>query len=287
MTPAEARAALSRDVCSLARVEMELETLLNTDLLADWADQNLIWDPLSTVRVGAADGDSDLYLFPSYLRWMDQQGRNSRPLSLKVFKTKLIGLLRDTYGLALPAGSGNSGEYKQRGLGSVVPCLRFRQDGDGERSGVMRHALMARLSGTDQSTTGTGAERIGNGKTPLGNGWNGCNGSEQIAYKEKNATPSDPTVFSYRDGETPEPVPAVPSVPYKGSCRSAPIPESVPSVPPGVPVEVQNPKTGQWESGWCQLTTGSGSGSVLCSDPSGNSRQVERKRIRQPLRHVA
>lgn len=287
MTPAEARAALSRDVCSLARVEMELETLLNTDLLADWADQNLIWDPLSTVRVGAADGDSDLFLFPSYLRWMDQQGRSSRPLSLKVFKTKLIGLLRDTYGLALPAGSGNSGEYKQRGLGSVVPCLRFRQDGDGDRSGVMRHALMARLSGTDQSATGTGAERIGNGKTPLGNGWNGCNGSEQIAFKEKNATPSDLTVFSYRDGETSEPVPAVPSVPYKGSCRSAPVPESVPSVPRSVPsgtaVEVQDTKTGKWEPGWRQLTSGSGSGSVLCSDPSGNSRQVDRKRIRPAL----
>jgi hypothetical protein len=218
---------------------------------------------------------------------MDQQGRNSRPLSLKVFKAKLIGLLRDTYGLALPAGSGNSGEYKQRGLGSVLPCLRFRQDGDGERSGVMRHALMARLSGTDQSATGTGAERIGNGKTPLGNGWNGCNGSKQTAFEEKNATPSDPTVFSYRDGETPEPVPAVPSVPYKGSCRSAPVPESVPSVPRSVPsgtaVEVQDTKTGKWEPGWRQLTSGSGSGSVLCSDPSGNSRQVDRKRIRPAL----
>jgi hypothetical protein len=287
MTPAEARSALSRDVCSLARVEMELETLLNTDSLADWADQNLIWDPLSTVRVGAADGDSDLYLFPSYLRWMDQQGRNSRPLSLKVFKAKLIGLLRDTYGLALPAGSGNSGEYKQRGFGSVVPCLRFRQDNDGDRSGVMRHALMARLSETDQSATGMGAERIGNGKTPLGNGWNGCNGSEQIAIKEKNATPSDPTAFSYRDGETPEPVPAVPSVPHKGSCRSAPIPESTRSVPQGLPIDVQDAKTGEWISGWRQIGSGKGSSSVLCLDPQAATRMVEKKRIRPCLQQQA
>ena len=287
MLPGDARASLAQDVPSLARAESKLETLLNTDLLADWADQHLIWDPLNTVRVGSADGDADLFLFPSYLRWMDQQGRNSRPLSLKVFKAKLIDLLRDTLGLALPAGSGNSGEYKQRGLGSVVPCLRFRRPDEEDAPGVIRHAVMAEMGGTDQSATGTGAERIGNGKTPVGNGWNGCNGSEQTALREKNTTPSDPVVFSYRDGETPEPVPSVPSVPYKGSHRSAPVTRPVPSVtrsvPSGTPVEVQDAKTGKWISGWRQLTTGSGSGSVLCSDPSGNSRQVDRKRIRPAL----
>jgi hypothetical protein len=291
MTPAEARAALSRDVCSLARVEMELETLLNTDLLADWADQHLIWDPLNTARVGAADGDADLFLFPSYLRWMDQQGRNSRPLSLKVFKAKLVDLLRDTLGLAMPGGTVTAGDYRQRGLGSVVPCLRFRQDGEEELPGVIRHAVMAEASGTDEAPSGTDAERIGNGKTPVGNGWNGWNGSDQISHKEKNADPPDPLpdapVISLMGGETSGTVPAVPSVPRKGFDVSPSVPEPVPSVPPGVPVEVQNPQTGNWESGWRQLTSGSGSGSVLCSDPSGNSRQVDRKRIRQALQREA
>jgi hypothetical protein len=291
MKPADARAALAQDVRSLARAEAKLETLLGTDLLADWAEQHLIWDPHrrpeQSLRVGVADGDADLFLFPSYLRFMDQQGRNARPLSLKVFKAKLVDLLRDTLGLAMPPGTGNAGDYRQRGLGSVVPCLRFRQDGEEELPGVIRHAVMAEASGTDEAPSGTDAERIGNGKTPVGNGWNGWNGSNQTSNKEKNADPPDPlldaSVISLMGGETSGTVPAVPAVPHKGFDVSLPVPEPVPSVPPGVPVEVQNPKTGKWESGWRQLTTGSGSGSLLCSDPSGNSRQVDRKRIRLAL----
>lgn len=295
MKPADARAALAQDVRSLARAEAKLETLLGTDLLADWAEQHLIWDPNrrpeQSLRVGVADGDADLFLFPSYLRFMDQQGRNARPLSLKVFKAKLVDLLRDTLGLAMPGGTVTAGDYRQRGLGSVVPCLRFRQDGEEELPGVIRHAVMAEASGTDEAPSGTDAERIGNGKTPVGNGWNGWNGSDQISHKEKNADPPDPLpdapVISLMGGETSGTVPAVPSVPRKGFDVSPPVPEPVPSVPPGVPVEVQNPKTGNWEPGWRQLTSGSGSGSVLCSDPSGNSRQVDRKRIRQALQREA
>ena len=267
MTPAEARTALSRDVCSLARVEMELETLLNTDLLADWAEQNLIWDLLSTVRVGAADGDADLFLFPSYLRWMDQQGRNSRPLTLKVFKAKLIGLLRDTLGLPLPAGSSNSGEYRQRGLGSVVPYLRFRQNTDGEQPGAIRHASLARVRGT-------AAKLAGDGKTQLGNRWNDRNGLELVPHKGKQEPESLPSMGEAGAGSISD----VPSVPQKGSRP----PLAVPRAPRSVPIEVLNTKTGQWEPGWQQITTGSGSGSVLCSDPAGLSLQIERRRIRTP-----
>lgn len=279
MTPGEARSALARDVRSLSRAESRLEMLLATDSLADWADQNLIWDAASTLRVGVADGDADLFLFPSYLRFMAQQGSNSRPLSLRTFKTKLVGLLRDGLALPLPAGHENSGDYRQRGLGSVVPCLRFRRPDEDDAPGVIRHAVLATVSGTDQAPTGTGAERVGNGKTPVGNGCNGCNGSEPIKrVREKNSS-----LAPHREERTPEPVPSVPSVPYKGSCRSAPVPESVPPVPQGTPIEVRDRKTGKWEPGWRQLTTGSGSGHVLCSDPNGQSRSVERKRIRRAL----
>ena len=57
-------------------------------------------------------------------------------------------------------------------------------------------------------------------------------------------------------------------------------PSASPSLKEPVSVEVQNTKTLQWESGWRQLTSGKGSASVLCSDPKGQSRLVDRKRIR-------
>lgn len=284
MTPGEARAALAQDVCSLARAEVKLETLLATDALADWADQNLIWDPLSTLRVGAADGDADLFLFPSYLRFMDQQGRNSRPLALKTFKAKLIDLLRDTLGLALPAGNPTSGDYRQRGLGSVVPCLRFRRPDEEDTPGVIRQAVMAELGGTDHQPTGTDAERIGNGKTPVGNGWNGRNGSASTPLLEQSNYPSKPTsdgaAISYEPVGAVESVPAVPAVPYKRSEGSLPVPLPVSAVPNGVPIEVFNTSTKMWEPGWQQITHGKGSTSILCCDPHGDSRQVGKQNIR-------
>ncbi len=287
MLPSEAWAALAQDVPSLARAEAKLETLLATDALVDWANQNLIWEPSSTLRVGVADGDADLFLFPSYLRFMEQQGRNSKPLHQNKFKAKLVDLLRDTLGLALPPGTNlRSGDYWQHGLGSLVACLRFRRPNEEETLGVIRHAVMAELSGAGSHANGTAAERPGNGQTPLGNGRNGWNGPEQVAHKEKNTSPpelnADGDVFSCNGDESKKSVPAVPSVCCKGSHRYGAVPGAVQAVPlpQGKPIEVQNTKTGKWEAGWRQLTTGSGSATVLCSDPHGHSRQIDKRQIR-------
>jgi phage/plasmid-associated DNA primase len=273
MKPADARAALAQDGRSLARAQAKLEALLSTDLLADWADQHLIWDQdrdlEHSLGVGVADGDPDLFLFPSYLRFMDQQGRNTRPLSMKVFKAKLVDLLRDTLGLGLPAGRLSEGGYKQRGKGSVVPYLRFRQRGEEELPGVIRHAVMTEASGTD-------AEWEGNGNSPVGNGWNGWNESEPATDKEKDS-PVVPSLIGEVNAET---VPAVPSVPCKGSQPRAVVPATAPSVPHSRPVEVLNQRTGQWEPGWHQIGKGKGSASVLCRNPRGHSKLIGKKEIR-------
>lgn len=268
MPAADARAALARDVPSLARAEAELLTLLESDALADWADQMLAWSDSESLQVGGADGDATCCLFPSYLRFIEQQGRNAKPLSLKVFKIKLIDLLRDTLSLPLPAGCTRSGPYRERSRGSVVPCLQWREVAEPDTNGIIRHAFLRRA--------GNGRERHGNGKTPVGNGWNGWNGSETPEPKEIICS-------SLIERSEPQPRAPVASVPYKGSCRSAPVPSVTRSVPSGTAVEVQDAKTGKWVSGWSQLTSGSGSGSVLCSDPSGDSRWVDRKRIRPAL----
>ena len=265
MTPEDARAALARDVQSLARAETELRVLLASDYLADWADQYLCWAEGRSVQVGAADGSPDTQLFPSYLRFIQQQG-NAKPMALKLFKRKLIDLLRDTLGLPLPAGDISTGQYRERGRGSVIPDISWRAEpsSGSDDPGVIRQSWMRRI--------GNGTERQRNGKTPVGNGWNGWNGSEEVSHEGKKEGED----FSPIGVCAPLPVPSVPSVPQTGFA----VPDPFPIHSEPFRVDVLNAKTGQWETGWRQITTGSGSGTLLCSDPKGHSRQVERKRIR-------
>ena len=275
MKPADAREALAQEVRSLARAEAKLETLLATDLLADWADQCLIWAPercgQDSLRIGVPGDDVRLFAFASYLHFIEQQGFNSRPLSLKVFKFKLVGMLRETLGMALPPGSITGGEYRQRELGSVVPCIRLRREGEYDVPGVIRCAVLSEASVTD-------AEWIGNGKKPMGNGWNGCDGSSQLTHMEKKqGAQADASRVSPCSGVRPESVPPIPSLPYRGSGITQPSRKG--SDP--FPIEVQNLKTGEWEPGWRQIGKGKGSASVLCSDPSGQSRLIGKAQIRE------
>lgn len=316
MPAGQARQALSRDVQSLARIEAEIEALVSTDLLAEWANERLAWAPGSRLRVGASGDDPSEFLFASYERFVDQQGRNGKPMALRNFKAKLVDLLRDTLGLPLPPGHHNSGEYRVRGIGSVVPCLQWRDPLE-EAPGVIRHGFMARrqtqAEGTDQPTPGTDAEWIGNGKTPVGNGRNGWNGSEQVGVvtaeqpsrTEPVAQPDPPpsaAVSSNAAMELEKPVPSVPSVPYKGSHRSASVPEGAPyrsapppeapiAVPDRAPVSVCPPCSGipvlvDGQPGW-QLpgVMPKGNGPtvrVLLVGPDGTPHQIERRRISVP-----
>jgi phage/plasmid-associated DNA primase len=284
MPSEDARRALARDSRSLSRAEAELEALLSTDLLAEWANERLAWAPGGQpARVGTAESDVGDFLFPSYLRFIDQQGRNGKPLSLRNFKTKLVDLLRDTLGLPLPPGSVNGGAYRERGVGSVVPSLRWRDAFD-EAPGVVRHGFMARLA---DPIAGTDAERIGNGETPVGNGWNGWNGKNEVVSKgvdqseHTNAPGSDENPYGAMGVE--KSVPSVPSVPHKGSGRSASVPDAPQSVPQR-PEGRAEPITVDGIAGWSLPgTMPKGEGAtvmVLCIAPDGSSRRIERSRIK-------
>ena len=228
MPAGEARNALARDVQSISRIDAELQTLLETEYLAEWAEQHLIFDLKAkgdgALSVGTAGGDADAYLFPSYLRFMEQQGPQNRPLSLRIFKSKLIDLLRNTYGLPLPAGSTNTGEYRDRKRGSLVPCLRWRLPCDGDAHGVIRQAFMARLKAPsavmDQTSLEMDARWIGDGKNPVGDGCDGCDGSIHLTHEDHAPgvpTPPPPDPFQPIGGVGDEnPPPSIPSVTSKG-----------------------------------------------------------------------
>lgn len=276
MSAADARTSLARDVHSLVRAETEVEVLLATDLLAEWADHILAWHEGGRVRVGDAEEDPDQFLYANYLRWLTRQGRNCRPLALRSFKGKLVDLLRDTLGLPLPAGNTSSGHYRARGVGSVIPHLRLRFSTE-EVPGVVRYAFMARIEATNHPTGGTDAERIGNGTDPIGNGCNGWNGSEDLPPIGQGNTKRE---SPHRAMGSAESVSSVPSIPRKGAHRSVSIPHQPQSVPHGTPIDVQDLRTGEWECGWQQIGGGKGSASALCRDPQGQSRLIGKKQIR-------
>ena len=73
---------------------------------------------------------------------------------------------------------------------------------------------------------------------------------------------------------------APPTTPNHQGRQSSHRPSPPPCTQKRVPIEVQDPRTGEWQLGWVQIGQGKGSTSVLCSDPNGQSRWVERKRIR-------
>lgn len=253
MPAEEARAALARDVNSLERAEAELESLLTTDHLAEWAEQRLSWSGTGYRQVGDSTGDHYSQLYPSYLHFMAQQGPNTKPLSLRVFKQKLVDMLRDTLGLPLPPGSCSKAPYKERNVGSVVPCIGWRTDDNSP--GVISYAFRRRLGETDW-------EQVGNAKRPAGNGWNGWNGSETPTHRGGQQGDLD---LSLKGAIPPTSVPPVPSVPHRGS-----------GAPPAVPVEVRNSKTGRWEAGWVQVgTPKANSSSVLCRGPGGLSAELK------------
>ena len=260
--PEEAvRAALARDVSSPARIEAEMAVLLESDPMAAWAEDCLIFDPEAVLnaatrvnaaaRVGVVDSPADCFLYPNYRRAIDGDG--GRPLSVRNFKAKLVGLLRDALGLDLPAGSTTGGEYRTRGVGSVVPCLRFRTPADADAPGVIRSAFQTRMfvmnnSGTDGNGCGTDAEW----QKPSG-GTDGTDGTDRGAHSSMPRARAHP----HPVGSDPQSIPSVPSVPGQGSYRSRPIPNPFPSGPDpfpwppevGQPVEVVQPN-GSTRNGW-------------------------------------
>lgn len=227
MAPEEARAALARDVHSLARAEAELDTLLATDLLAEWAEASLVWSPQSHLRVGTADAPADGFLFSSYLRFIQQQGGNSRPLGLRTFKAKLVDLLRDTLSLPLPAGHPTAGAYRLRGVGSVVPGLAWRGTAE-EAPGVIRQAFLDRIGAVAGETE---AERDQRGSIAVGNGWNGWSGSGPLPAGEEPEATELEAVDSLREREAAEAVPCVPSIPQMESGPKESVPEATRSNP--------------------------------------------------------
>jgi phage/plasmid-associated DNA primase len=149
MPAEEARRALARDVQSVKRVEAQLKTLLATDQLAEWADENLVWDETcKSTRVGRSEDSEKIFIYPSYRNFVISSGGDRKPMSNRTFKAKLVDLLRDTLGLPLPEGDVGIAPYKVNGKGSFVPFVRLRTELDDPEKvpGVIRYGHLAQIN---------------------------------------------------------------------------------------------------------------------------------------------
>lgn len=292
MTKPEARAAMARDVPNLHRAEAELQTLLDTDLLAQWADLHLSLDETATgldsLRVGGHGDLASQFLFPNYLEFIAAQGPKASPLALRNFKAKLVDLLRDTLGLPMPAGRITAnGLYRIRGVGSVIPCLKRKHPDDDEVPGVVRQGFLSRL--------GTAVEWRGQAEIPAGKGRNGKSLSDEFSIEEGKKEPSPSGLGTNpHPGETVPVLLSITSNPCKGSADPGTFPHRSACCsdagsgsefePP--PPHAETPIAVDGQLGWLlpgSMPKGnSPTVNVLVVDPQGRSCLVQRSRITVP-----
>ena len=178
MDPADAIRAMSRNLASEARRDAAKQSLLDSDPLAQWANERLVYDstlktdgkPLHAQGVGNLKSDPQTHLLTNYRSWFEAN-ETGEALTTKTFKRALVEMLQGI-GIPLPPGPLDKGQYRIDGKGSVVPFIRFRRADDAaDHPGVID-------AGFNLQTV---HERFANAKTPVANGSNGSNGSEEVS----------------------------------------------------------------------------------------------------------
>ncbi|QNI42982.1 DUF5906 domain-containing protein [Synechococcus sp. A15-28] len=178
MDPADAIRAMSRNLISETRRNAAKQSLLDSNPLAAWANERLVYDsmlksdgkPLHAQGVGNLKSDPQTHLLTNYRSWLEAN-ETGEALTTKTFKRALVEMLQGI-GIPLPPGPLDKGQYRIDGKGSVVPFLRFRRADDAaDHPGVIDAAFNVQ----------TVRERFANAKTPVANGSNGSNGSEEVS----------------------------------------------------------------------------------------------------------
>lgn len=172
----EVVSVLNRPIRSSGSPQTEFATLVRSDPFAAWAEDCLVYAPETYSRVGDGRGKPSEFLYPNYVEYHHSSGEPGRSIPLRMFKEKLVGLLRDHYSLGLPPGCLQSGPYRVRGEGSVIPAVRLRTSDEGQACeaspGVIRYAIQlcgeppSAVTGESSGSAGTD----GSGRTTQVNG---------------------------------------------------------------------------------------------------------------------
>jgi len=135
------------------------EFLLDTNPLAEWLDNCVVLMPTAKTYVGTLEKSADLYLYPSYSKWMQTTG--SKALSLRRFSENLLDLCSNQLKLpGITKGRDNQGSYIKgiaiRGYGMLDLPRPITSDGlsDDLKSGLNDESVTSQTltsDGTDES----------------------------------------------------------------------------------------------------------------------------------------
>ncbi|PAX58354.1 hypothetical protein CK510_07900 [Brunnivagina elsteri CCALA 953] len=95
------------------------EVLLETNPLANWADQCLYYDPNMETKVGDATGDASYCLYANYAQWASANGQGT--MTTQRFSSNLINLLKTQLGIDASKRRTNKGRF--------ITCVGIRAPG--------------------------------------------------------------------------------------------------------------------------------------------------------------
>jgi phage/plasmid-associated DNA primase len=96
------------------------EVLLETNPLANWADQCLYYDPNIETKVGDATGDASYCLYANYAQWASANGQGT--MTTQRFSSNLINLLKTQLGIDASKRKTNKGRF--------ITCIGIRAPGN-------------------------------------------------------------------------------------------------------------------------------------------------------------
>ncbi|MBE9081016.1 DUF3854 domain-containing protein [Tolypothrix sp. LEGE 11397] len=85
------------------------EVLLETNPLANWADQHLYYDPNTETKIGDATGEAGYCLYANYSQWASANGQGT--MTTQRFSTNLLNLLRTQLGIDANKRKTNRGRF--------------------------------------------------------------------------------------------------------------------------------------------------------------------------------
>jgi putative DNA primase/helicase len=95
------------------------EVLLETNPLANWADQHLYYDPNIETKIGDATGDASYCLYANYAQWASANGQGT--MTTQRFSSILINLLKTQLGIDASKRRTNKGRF--------ITCVGIRAPG--------------------------------------------------------------------------------------------------------------------------------------------------------------
>lgn len=136
----------ARHVPSLGAFGFEI--LMETNPLANWADQYLYSDPTIETKIGDAAGNPDSTLYANYSQWASANGQNT--MTTQRFSSNLLNLLKSQLGINAVKRKTNKGRF--------ITCIGIRQPGH-------NFPLLISGAGDDLVTTQVTTESLGSDDT--------------------------------------------------------------------------------------------------------------------------